>query len=270
MAVIAGLNFYPVKGCKGIGVRQATLAETGLLYDRHWMVVDATGRFVTQRELPRMALISTSIDGSALTLAAPGVAGLRVPLMLPGAALSVTVWRDTCSGIDQGTSAAAWLSAFLRQDLRLVRFDSSMRRRSDRHYTGEDDAHTEFADGFALLVISEASLADLNSRLEAPVPMNRFRPNVVIASVGAYDEDHLLALGNDRVELRIVKPCARCPVTTTDQDTANVGIEPLRTLQTYRQHPVMGSATFGQNAIVVRGAGSILRVGDTLEETWSF
>ena len=270
MAVIAGLNFYPVKGCKGIGVRQATLAETGLLYDRHWMVVDATGRFVTQRELPRMALISTSIDGSALTLAAPGAPGLRVPLKLPGAALSVTVWRDTCSGIDQGTSAAAWLSAFLGQDLRLVRFDSSMRRRSDRHYTGEDEAHTEFADGFALLVISEASLADLNSRLEAPVPMNRFRPNVVIARVGAYDEDHLLALGNDRVELRIVKPCARCPVATTDQDTANVGIEPLRTLQTYRRHPVMGSATFGQNAIVVRGAGSILRVGDTFEETWSF
>jgi uncharacterized protein YcbX len=270
MAVIAGLNFYPVKGCKGIEVRQATLAETGLLYDRRWMVVDVSGRFVTQRELPRMALISTSIDASALTLVAPGVPELRVPLMLPGATLSVTVWRDTCPGIDQGPFAAAWLGTFLGQELRLVRFDSSMRRRSDPQYTGEHDTHTEFADGFAVLVISEASLVDLNRRLEVPVPMNRFRPNIVIADVDAYDEDHLLALGNDRVELRIVKPCTRCPVTTTNQDTAEVGIEPLRTLQAYRQHPVMGSATFGQNAIVVRGAGSILRVGDTLEETWNF
>jgi len=269
MAVIAGLNFYPVKGCKGIGVQQATLAETGLLYDRHWMVVDASGRFVTQRELPRMALISTAIDSSALTLTAPGLPQLGVPLMLPGATLAVTVWRDTCSGIDQGLSAAAWFSAFLGQDLRLVRFDGSMRRRSDPQYTGEHDTHTEFADGFAVLVISEASLADLNGRLEVPVPMNRFRPNIVIAGVDAYDEDHLLALGNDRVELHIVKPCTRCPVTTTNQDTAEVAIEPLRTLRTYRLHPVKGSATFGQNAIVVRGAGSILRVGDMLEETWN-
>jgi MOSC domain-containing protein len=270
MAVIAGLNFYPVKGCKGIGVQQATLVETGLLHDRHWMVVDASGRFVTQRESPRMALISTSIDASALTLTAPGMPELRVPPVPPGATLSVTVWRDTCSGIDQGASAAAWLSTFLGQELRLVRFDSSKRRRSDPQYTDEHDTHTEFADAFAVLVISEASLADLNSRLEVPVPMNRFRPNIVIAGVDAYDEDHLLALGNGRVELRIVKPCTRCPVTTTNQDTAEVGIEPLRTLQTYRQHPVMGSATFGQNAIVVRGAGSILRVGDALEETWNF
>jgi uncharacterized protein YcbX len=103
-----------------------------------------------------------------------------------------------------------------------------------------------------------------------PVPMNRFRPNLVIAGVGAYDEDHLHALSNGEVELRIVKPCTRCPVTTTDQDTAVVGTEPLRTLQTYRLHPLMGSATFGQNAIVVRGAASILRVGDALEETWNF
>lgn len=270
MAVVTALNFYPVKGCKGISLREATVMETGLLHDRHWMVVNPQGRFVTQRELPRMALIGTALESDRLMLNAPDQPALNVPLSSLGERLPVIVWRDNCYGLDQGNAAADWLSAFLGQPLRLVRFDDSARRRSDPQYTGEHDTHTEFSDGFAVLVISEASLADLNGRLETPVPMNRFRPNVVVAGVDAYDEDHLLSLSNGVVELRIVKACTRCPVTTTDQNTAVVGSEPLRTLQTYRVHPVMGSATFGQNAIVVSGAGGQLRVGDTLDEVWNF
>jgi uncharacterized protein YcbX len=270
VALISALCFYPVKGCKGITVEQAILADTGLQNDRHWMVVDAAGRFVSQREQPRLALISPVLEGDRLRLTAPSLPPLELSPSGAGERLPVSVWRDTCAGLDQGAAAAEWLSEFLGQATRLVRFDGTVRRRSDPRYAGEYDASTEFADGFALLLISEASLADLNSRLPAPVPMNRFRPNIVISGVDAYAEDRILMLANREVELRMVKPCTRCVVTTTDQATAKVGSEPLRTLLTYRRHPGLGGAMFGQNAIVTRGAGSTLRVGDTLGETWSY
>jgi len=270
MAVISALNVYPVKGCKGITVPEVELAETGLRFDRHWVVTDEDGRFVTQRELPRMALISTQLDGEALFLNAPEMEPLVLPVLQIGERVSVTVWRDRCFGFDQGMAAAAWFSAFLARPLRLVRFDTSVRRGSDATFTDGVPAWTEFSDGFAILVISEASLADLNARLDQPLPMNRFRPNVVITDVGAYDEDHLRALVADEVELRLVKPCTRCQVTTTDQDTGLRSLEPLRTLGFYRMNPALGGVTFGQNAIIARGAGKKLRVGQTLEEVWNF
>ena len=270
MAVVSALNIYPVKGCKGISLSEVDLAETGLRFDRHWVVTDPDGRFVTQRELPRMALISTRLDGEALVLSATDMDPLVLSVLQSGERVSVTVWRDRCFGFDQGTAAAAWFSAFLGRDLRLIRFDASTRRGSDAAYTDGAAAWTEFSDGFAILIISEASLADLNGRLDRPLPMNRFRPNVVITDVGAYEEDHLRALVADEVELRLVKPCTRCQVTTTDQDTGLRSLEPLRTLGFYRMNPVFGGVTFGQNAIVARGAGEKLCVGQRLENVWNF
>ena len=270
MAVVSALNVYPVKGCKGITVSEVVLAETGLRFDRHWVVTDEDGHFVTQRELPRMALISTQLDGETLVLNAPAMDLFVLPVLQIGERVRVTLWRDRCFGLDQGTAAAAWFSEFLGRALRLMRFDASTRRASDAAYTDGVAAWTEFSDGFAILIISEASLADLNTRLDQPLPMNRFRPNVVITDVGAYDEDHLRALVAEHIELRLVKPCTRCQVTTTDQDTGLRSLEPLRTLGFYRMNPALGGVTFGQNAIVARGAGEKLRVGQILEEVWAF
>ena len=270
MAVVSGLHVYPVKSCKGIALEEAELTDSGLAFDRHWMLVDGDGRFVTQRELPRMALVATEIRGAWLILSAPEMPTLTMSIVTEGARLAVTVWDDRCSGIDQGQVAADWFSSFLRRPLRLARFDPAVPRYSNAEYTGEMRAATEFSDGYALLILSEASLADLNARLEQPVAMNRFRPNIVIRDVEAYDEDHLHSLSHGDLELRIVKPCTRCQVTTTNQDSGEVGREPLQTLRTYRRHPKLGAITFGQNAIVIRGAGKILRLGDKLEETWNF
>jgi len=270
MAVVSALNVYPVKGCKGITLPEVELADTGLRFDRHWMVTDEDGRFVTQRELPRMALISTRLDGETLALSAPDMDSLVLSAHQSGERVSVTVWRDHSFGFDQGTAAAAWFSAFLGRALRLIRFDASTKRGSDPVFTDGVPAWTEFSDGFAILVISEASLADLNARLDQPLPMNRFRPNVVITDVGAYEEDHLWALISDKIELRLVKPCTRCQVTTTDQDTGLRSLEPLRTLGYYRMNSVFGGVAFGQNAIVARGAGEKLYVGQRLEDVWNF
>ena len=268
-ASIAGLSIYPVKSCRGIALASAKLGTTGLTDDRHWMMVRPNGRFVTQRELPRMALIGTSVDDGALSLAAPGMPPLTVPRANGGAALAVTVWKFSGSGIDCGEAAARWCSDFLATPLRLVRFDASVPRECSPEWTGGTPAITEFSDGFPILVISRASLAELNSRLQIALPMERFRPNLVLDGVGAYDEDRIHELRTPAVTLRLVKPCTRCSITTTDQQRGVVdGVEPLATLKTYRNDSALRGVTFGQNAIIVKGIGENLRVGDPLDITW--
>jgi len=270
MALISALHVYPVKGCRGIALEVARLTTTGLAYDRHWMVVHPDGRFATQRELPRMAVVGTALDDGCLTLAAPGLEPLSVLSDQDGPRREVDVWGDRCVGIDEGEAAASWFSRVLGRPLRLVRFDPSTPRPSDPQFANGLPAFSEFSDGFAILVISEASLVDLNARLEKPLPMNRFRPNIVISGVESFDEDRMEALTADGIELRLVKACTRCQVTTTDQETGQVGAEPLRTLAGFRMHPNLGGVAFGQNAIVARGAGRALRVGQALEEVWNF
>ena len=237
---ITGLHVYPVKGCRGIALTQAPAMVTGLaharLRDREWMVVDRRGHFVTQREYPRLALIQPEPVGDALRLSAAGTAAIDVPLAVSGGARDVVVWRFNARGFDQGDAAASWLSAFLHADLRLVRFDPAVTRRCNPDYVADSGAHMLFSDGYPILVIGAASLDDLNARLAAKgasaLPMNRFRPNVVVAGLPPYEEDHLDTLTCGEVTLRLVKPCTRCQVTTTDQATARVGIEPLPTLST--------------------------------------
>jgi hypothetical protein len=275
---IVGLAVYPVKGCRGIALSRGSAMVTGLahapLRDREWMVVDRDGRFVTQREYPRLALIQPDLAGDALRLSAAGTPALDLPLLPNGASRDVVVWRSNVRGFDQGNAAAAWLTAFLQADVRLVRFDPAAPRRCNPDYVGESGAHTLFSDGYPMLVIGAASLEDLNARLVAKgapaLPMNRFRPNVVVGDLPPYEEDHLDTLTCGDVTLRLVKPCTRCQVTTTDQATARVGIEPLATLSTYRRNDALAAVTFGMNAIVVAGAGGPLAVDAPVTVSYRF
>lgn len=273
-ASIAGLAVYPVKSCRGIATSRARVRTRGLaleagdreLGDREWMIVRADGRFVTQREVPRLALIEVGVESDALRLSTGGRRALAVPLdTRAAAAREVVVWNSTVRAHDAGDDAAAWLEAALGVAVRLVRFDPTQERLCNPDRAGDSGAHIAFADAYPLLVLGAASLADLNARLaahgEPPLPMNRFRPNLVLAGLDAYDEDHLDTIEADGVVLRIVKPCTRCVTTTTDQATATRGVEPLRTLGTYRRDDLLGGVTFGMNAVVVAGVGRELAVG---------
>jgi uncharacterized protein YcbX len=278
-ARVAGLFVYPVKSLRGIAVDAATIAETGLcaggVTDREWMVVDGDGRFVTQRELPRLALITPLVADARLMLTAAGAEPLDVPLDTPSQpSRPVVVWQSAVRGHDEGDAAADWLATRLGRPLRLVRFDRSERRLCNPAFAGDSGAHTLFADGYPLLVIGTASLADLNARLAAhgsvPLPMNRFRPSLVLGGLAAYDEDHLDTLDAGGTRLRMVKPCIRCTITATDQATAAVGLEPLPTLAGYRHDAELGGVRFGMNAIVAAAPGAWLRVSDTVEAAWRF
>ena len=207
---INGLYVYPVKSCKGLSADAARLTPRGLWHDREWMIVEANGdpaRFITQREYPRLALVETGLSASALTLSAPAMETVSIGFEVEGAGRDVIVWRDTVRARDQGDAAAGWLSAFLGKDVRLVRFDPDVRRMCNTEFAGETGAHTGFADGYPLLIIGSASLDDLNGRLRArgadALPMNRFRPNLVVGGLDAYDEDHLgtLACGDAVLQL---------------------------------------------------------------------
>jgi uncharacterized protein YcbX len=226
------------------------------------MVVDQANRFVTQRELPRMALVATALDAEGLRLEAGG-ALLKLPFGHEGALRQVEVWRSRVPSFDAGDEAATFFSDFLGRPLRLVRFDARHARLSNRERTGGLKAPNLFSDGYPVLVVSEASLDDLNRRIGRALPMDRFRPNIVLAGVAPWAED---ALGDFRaagVELRGVKPCTRCVVTTTDQASGERdGAEPLRALQAFRHDAALRGVTFGQNAIVTRPGA--LAVGDAV------
>jgi hypothetical protein len=270
-ATIASLVVYPVKGCRGIDADRVQATPTGFacagLRDREWMVVDEGGRFVTQRESPDLARVRTGVRDGRLEIAVPGFAPL-VPDEV-GAARDVVVWRSNVLGVDGGDACAHALSRHLGRAVRLVRFDDRLPRPCNPEYAGTSGATTLFADGYPVLVVGRASLDDLNARLAAKgfpaLPMNRFRPNLVLDGLEPYDEDHLDTVAAGAVTLRLVKPCVRCEVTTTDQDTARRNLEPLRTLATYRRHDRLEGVTFGMNAIVAAGAGATLGIGDAVD-----
>ena len=252
--VLTAIYFYPVKSCRGVAVSAADLTPWGLQWDRNWMVVTPQGRFLTQRELPQMALIETAIASDALELAAPGMPQLRVPFVLEATeSLDVVVWGDACQAIDQGEAAAQWFSQFLGRACRLVRIGADYQRQVDPTYSREP-AQVSFADGYPLLIISEASLADLNHRLDEPLPMNRFRPNLVVSGCAAYAEDEWQSIELNQVKFDGVKLCTSCAITTTNQETGVRGVEPLPTLATYRQ--IKRGVIFGQN-LVHRGIGRL-------------
>jgi uncharacterized protein YcbX len=272
---VSALNVYPVKSCAGVSVTEALLIETGLEFDRAWMVVDAQGSFVTQRELPRMALIQPTLKHLEVVLRAPGMLALHLAIDGVEEPVRVKVWNDEVAAYDMGDLAAQWFSDFLGQPLRLVRFDPEQKRLSNKTWTGDIDAEVAFNDGFSILVISEASLAELNQKLKVPVTMARFRPNLVLSGLDAHGEDHLDEIRIDTpegpVRLKLVKPCPRCPIPNVDPLTGEPGVEPGDTLSTYRADPrVDGAITFGMNAVIVEGIECGLRVGQSGRATYRF
>lgn len=236
------------------------------------MLVDEAGQFITQRSHPQLARIACRIDHASLTMTSPGLPDLIIALdRVPSMRAPVSIWGERIQALDEGELAASWLAECLGGHFRLVRWDESVRRASDATWTGADVALNRFSDGFPLLLIGEASLADLNTRLPEPLPMNRFRPNLVITGMDAYEEDYIDTLSAGNITLRVVKPCTRCEITTTDQTTGARGAEPLRTLATYRANPrVGGGIAFGQNVIIVSGIGETLHEGMQFEVTLSF
>jgi uncharacterized protein len=274
---IAALAVHPVKSCAVVGVDEAALIDTGLEWDREWMLVDRHGDLLTQRELPRMALVQPAWKGGEWLLRAPGMLALHLSSDSVGAATEVRVWDDRMRAYDMGDLAAQWFADFLAppQDLgmRLVRFDPDQQRLSSAEWTGDIEAPNAFSDGYPILVANTASLADLNQRLAArgaePATMARFRPNLVLQGLAPWDEDHLreIEIAGDEgpIVLRLVKPCPRCPIPNIDPDSAIPGTEPGDTLAGFRADARVGGAvTFGMNAVVVSGQGQMLRVGQAV------
>lgn len=288
---VRSLHIYPVKSCAGIDIDASPIDAAGLAYDRRWLVV-SDKRFLTQRQLPAMALIRPMLTSTHLSLQAPGMPALDVPLdgsELAVADEPVTVWRDTFLARAEGDAAAQWFSAYLQRPCRLFRVDvSGAARTVNEDWIGRwRDGHPElaagfegshlfgFADGYPLLIANQASLDELNERLrakgKAPVSMNRFRPNIVVGGddFGAYDEDHtaLLTCG-DAIRMAFVKPCTRCSIPDVDPLTGDRGDEPGMTLTATRSFDV--GVIFGQNAIVDAPPGAMVRVGDPLSVEWDF
>jgi uncharacterized protein YcbX len=294
-AKIARLFVHPVKSCAGVEVQEALLTETGLELDRAWMVVDAQGVFVTQREHPPLALVRPQIKLHELVLSAPGMSALHITRGGVAKTISVKLWDDEVSAFDMGDEAAQWFTDFLSMSAdanqislprtyrpntyRLVRFDPAHRRASNPDWTGGVQALNLFSDGYPLLVLSNASLAELNERLvaagHASVGIERFRPNIVLSGLHAHDEDSLgvmhVAAGAEEVLLKPVKPCPRCPIANVDPLTATISPEVGDILQSYRQDArVEGAVTFGMNTIVLQGVGATLQVGRLVTAYFDF
>ena len=277
-ARIARLFIYPVKSCAGVELREAVLTEAGLDLDRAWMVVDADGVGVTQRELPRLALVRTQLKHHEVVLRAPGMLALHLQVDAVESPARVRVWDDEVPAWDMGDVAAQWFTDFLGQRLRLVRFDPEHRRLSNLEWTGGVEAPNQFSDGYPVLVLGEAALAQLNDRLaaggHAPVGIERFRPNIVLAGGEPHDEDRVgefVVAADGPVRLRLVKPCARCPIPDIDPATAQRSPEVSDALQGYRSDARLdGAVTFGMNAIVLEGDGQLLRVGQGVTGSWRF
>jgi uncharacterized protein len=291
-ATISRLFVYPIKSCAGVALQESLLIETGLEFDRAWMVVDEQGEFVSQRELPRMALVVPQLKFHEMVLRAPGMLALHIALDAVEQPCKVRVWDDECKAFDMGDIAAQWFTDFLMQErpagmpstkLRLVRFDPEHQRMSNMKWTKGQEALNQFSDGYPLLVLSEASLAELNERLNkaghASVGIERFRPNIVLSGLAAHDEDrtkqlHIATTGGE-VLLGLIKPCPRCPIPDVNPSSGISSPEVGQILQTYRQDSrVDGAITFGMNAMV-RGQTAAqfelpLAVGQTVQANLTF
>jgi uncharacterized protein YcbX len=258
---VADLFVYPVKSCGGIGVESAEVDAFGFRNDRRWMVVDENGRFLTQRTVPLLATIRVGISDGRLSLRSADWGSLVVDAHPQTAAVErVTVWRDTVEARPVGEEADAWLTAVLGRPARLVWMPESTVRPPKRDPAGAAP-RISFADAYSFLVISRESLAALNARLADPLPMNRFRPNIVVEGAGPFAEDGWKMIRIGQIELDAAGPCARCATTTTDQETGARGLEPLQTLATFRRDG--NEVLFGQNANH-RGTGTIRR-GDRVK-----
>ncbi|NYT61510.1 MOSC N-terminal beta barrel domain-containing protein [Alcaligenaceae bacterium] len=286
---VLSLHSYPVKSCAGLSHDTINLTQAGLAFDREWVLVDWQGVFMTQRQYPRMALIQPTLAASLLSLNAPGMPALSIasppdsPATPP---VSVRIWGSDTLGRDEGDTAAQWLSQFMGTPCRLLRVHPHAKRNaSPEHVNAWRHKHHDtepafpaqhtfgFADGFPFLIANQGSLDELNRQLiakgESAVPMNRFRPNIVLQGLDAYEEDYLTSLGIGGLTFALVKRCARCPIPNIDQATALSAPEPGLTLAAHRQFPE--GVLFGVNAVVSgTTASSCISTGDTVEPAYDF
>lgn len=287
--LIRSLYSYPVKSCAGMAHDQVRVRESGLEHDRQWVIVDAQGVFMTQRQFPRMVLIRPSVDDRGLTLNAPSMGGLFVPHSTDaGPAIPVAIFGSPTLGADEGDEAALWLSTFLDTPCRLLRqHPQAHRPASLKHVQAWHARHPQwpqaipgpgrhafgFADGFPFLVTNQGSLAELNQHLadkgESAVEMIRFRPNIVLDGLEPYDEDYLAGFRAGDCAFAFVKACARCPIPNVDPASGLTAPEPGITLAAHRQFEQ--GVLFGLNAVVgMPGASAQLRVGDSFEPDYDF
>lgn len=257
---LSGLTTYPIKSAAGIALNQSLVTMRGLSHDRRWMVCDRNGKFLTQRKFPKMALMRVTVDDTLrLSIASDGAASLELPVV-PAAAdpVAVEVWGDGCSAWSMGHEAAQWLSEFLGFEAQLVYMPDTTHRPTDH---GRFETPNSFADAYPFLLISEASLADLNGRLQQPVPMNRFRPNLVVTGCDPFAEDTWKQIKIGDIVFDVAKACSRCSIPGVEQSTGEQGKEPLKTLATYRRwdHAIW----FGQN-LIAHDEGT-LAVGDEVK-----
>lgn len=283
MPTLSHLIVYPIKSCAAMPVGEAAVTVSGLsalgVHDREWMLVTGDGQFLTQREFPRMATIVPRVDGAALVVNAPGMPPLSLPLMATmqerSRTLRVQIWDDLVDADDCGDAAAAWFGQVLATECRLVRFQPQAARPTSEKWTGGAPSSALFADAYPLLLIGQGALDEINARLVAAgreaLPMDRFRPNLVVQGSDPFEEDYTAAFQAGDILIRPVKPCARCPIPAIDQATGIPGPDPLDILQSWRSKPILdGAICVGMNCIVAEGEGGVLRVGQTLEVSLSF
>ena len=269
MPTITDLFVYPIKSCAGVRMKEVSIVPTGFAFDRNWMVVDADGNFVTQREHPTLALVKPALNGG-ITLTAPDMEPLHVAANGSGEPVTITLFGETCAAMSTTVEADAWFSKYLGGKFRLVKCDPATLRKGGVQYPQRDDAPTSFVDNYGVLVISQASHAALNQKLAEAVPMNRFRPNIVVAGIDEHEEDYFTKARSGDVALRFINPCYRCSLTSIDQQSATPGLDVLPTLSTYRYDEAVKGVKFGAYAAISEGVGSQLRVDSDLDVDWSF
>lgn len=270
MPTLSAIYIYPIKSLRGIALDRCAVTSRGFEHDRRWMLVDATGKFITQRQQPRLAMVSVALGTEALLVTAPGMDSLQVPYQLErGERVRVNIWGDECEALQAGASSDAWFSQYLGLECHLVYMPESTQRHVDRSYAVSAQDVVSFADGFPFLLISEASLEELNSRLTdkgvSAVPMERFRPNLVASGCGPYAEDQWRDIRIGALDFRVVKPCSRCVIPTIDTETGVKAREPLLTLTEYRKQD--NKVYFGQNLVhlpELAGSSVALAVGDEI------
>lgn len=263
MITISQLNYYPIKSCGGTTIDAADIGLRGLMHDREWLIIDYMNNMITQREIAKMCLVQPTIsdDGNLLTLDAPGMETIAVPVTAENGQRRVTVWSKACRADDQGDAVADWLSKYLDTNCRLVRMSDDFKRQVDQRYAKRKTDQTGFADDFPILLLSEESLVDLNKRINESLPMDRFRPNIVVKGCEPFDEDNWNTIKIGGILFDVVKPCARCVITTIDQKTAKKGAEPLKVLASYRNS--RNRLLFGQN--VIHHSEGKVAIGDRVE-----
>jgi len=245
--ILSGIFVYPVKSLAGISANSWPVTEKGFQHDRKWMIIDNDRQFLSQRKLPKMALIKTALTDQNLILSAPDMDDLSLPLEpVDGQIINSTIWHDQCDARSVSIEADQWLSDFLKQDCRLVYQPDEIIRPVDPNYAQPTDK-VAFSDGFPFLIISENSLVALNHEMQLNLPMSRFRPNLVISGCSAYEEDSWREISIGAINFRLPKPCSRCAIPAIDPETAQIGKEPLTTLNRTRKW--QNKVYFGQNAL---------------------